>query len=653
MLKHSNRSIMKMRIVVMCGGSGTRLHDYSLPKPLNYIHAKPAISYVLEKAPFQEIDFVVAPHLVPFQFESILRQHFKHKTCRFHYLPYFTRGPVESAWLGTLSFDRAEEPIVFLDNDVVYTFPEAFQYAGTDAFLGYSIDHSGSEAFSFLSLEHGEVKDIQEKKRISDQFGCGVYGFSSLLQFREYAGPLLQTPQSRELYMSMVFARMIENGVRVQGLFFPDPILHIGSLQEVKQSLATLPTPSLRICLDLDNTLVTSPVKEGDYSTVQPIPKMIDLVQKWKAKGHTILIHTARRMQTHKHNVGAAIADCAKITLQTLDKYQIPYDELLFGKPIADVYVDDKALNPYLNPPEAFGFFETPTEEKPVNALSANKFNTIRLEKGSVLKRGPTQFLAGEIYYHLHIPEESAIRTFFPKLMGHTLGPAQSEMRTEYIKGIPFAHLWQSQLLTRTHIDMVLEHVCILHNTVGSDGKPTLDTIQRNYLKKTEERFAQHDEYPFPDREVVQKECMRRLHAYCVPHEMRPAHYIHGDLWFSNVLLTFDNKVKFIDMKGICWKTHTTGGDGLYDYAKFYQSFLGYDAVLQGVYEESQSQRDLRFYYEAKMHEKGIDKDCIHAITFALILGTLPFIADREAKERVWNWARDTFWPRVSHVSQN
>ncbi len=636
-----------MRVVVMCGGSGTRLHDYSLPKPLNYIHAKPAITYVLEKAPFQEIDFVIAPHLVPFEFESILRLHFKHKTCRFHYLPYFTRGPVESAWLGTLAFDREEEPIVFLDNDVVYVFPEAFQYAGQEAFLGYSVDRSGSEAFSFLRLERNEVKEIQEKKRISDKFGCGVYGFSSLLQFREFARPLLQTPQTCELYMSMVFASMIEKGVPVQGLFFPEPILHIGSLQEVKQSLTTLQPPRLRICVDLDNTLVTSPIQDWDYSTVQPIPKMIDLVQKWKAKGHTIIIHTARRMQTHKHNVGAAIADCAKVTLDTLDKYKIPYDELLFGKPIADVYIDDKALNPYLNAPEAFGFFEAPTEEKPVNALSANKFNTITLEKGSVLKRGPTQFLAGEIYYHLHIPEESAIRGFFPKLLGHTLGPTQSEMRTEYIKGIPFAHLWQSQLLTRSHIDTILEHVCILHNTVSSEEKPVFLTIQHNYLKKTEERFSQHAEYPFPDREAVQNECMQRLHAFCTRRDIRPVHYIHGDLWFSNILLTFDNKIKFIDMKGICWKTHTTGGDALYDYAKLYQSFLGYDAVLQGEYEESSYHADMRTYYEGRMREKGIYEDSIRAITFALVLGTLPFIAEEETKQRVWSWAKRVFLPRI------
>jgi capsule biosynthesis phosphatase len=643
-----------MRIVVMCGGSGTRLHDYSFPKPLNYIHAKPAITYVLQNMVFEEIDFVVAPHLVPFQFESTIRLHFKHKTCRFHYLPYFTRGPVESAWLGTLQFnsERDNEPIVFLDNDVIYSFPHGFPVRPDTAFLGYSVDKSGSEAFSFLRVERNRVMEIQEKKRISDLFGCGVYGFASLNQFREYAKPLLQTPQSKELYMSMVFSEMISRGVEVLAMKCEDPVYHIGSLQEVKQSLSVLPVPRLRICVDLDNTLVTSPIIDWDYSSVQPIHKMITLVQEWKAKGHTIIIHTARRMQTHKNNVGAATADCAKVTLETLEKFGIPYDELLFGKPIADVYIDDKALNPYLNTPESFGFFEVPTKETPVNAMASNKFNQIIVEKGSVVKRGPTKYLAGEIYYHLHIPDDSQIRTFFPKILGYTLGSQTSELRTEYVKGIPLSHLWQAKLLTTKHIDDLVESMKILHNTVSRvesrSEKPSKKIIQENYWRKSVERFEQKDVYRFSNHSEVIGECMNRLNTYCTSNEIKSVDFIHGDFWFSNILLTFQNTFQFIDMKGICWKTQTTGGDPMYDYAKLYQSFLGYDSILyHGWQQESEYGYAMRIYYERKLLELNINLESVRAVTFALILGTLPFIEDKEVQETVWIWAKSIFMPRI------
>ena len=59
----------------------------------------------------------------------------------------------------------------------------------------------------------------------------------------------------------------------------------------------------LRVCFDLDNTLVTYPTIPGDYSTVKPIEKNIKLLNDLKNDGHEIIIHTARRMSTHKNNI--------------------------------------------------------------------------------------------------------------------------------------------------------------------------------------------------------------------------------------------------------------------------------------------------------------------------------------------------------------
>ena len=61
-----------MRVVVLCGGSGTRLEDYSLPKPLNMIYGKPSISYALSSIPVDSLHFIVAPHLRKYNFEQII-----------------------------------------------------------------------------------------------------------------------------------------------------------------------------------------------------------------------------------------------------------------------------------------------------------------------------------------------------------------------------------------------------------------------------------------------------------------------------------------------------------------------------------------------------------------------------------------------------
>jgi len=62
-----------------------------------------------------------------------------------------------------------------------------------------------------------------------------------------------------------------------------------------------------------------------------------------KNSGHYIILNTARHMKTTEANVGAVIARQGKILLDWLELHSIPFDELLFGKPYADIYIDDNA----------------------------------------------------------------------------------------------------------------------------------------------------------------------------------------------------------------------------------------------------------------------------------------------------------------------
>lgn len=104
----------------------------------------------------------------------------------------------------------------------------------------------------------------------------------------------------------------------------------------------------MRVCFDLDETLCSLdkdlPTIEA-YKKAHPILEMIDILKELESKGHTIMIYTARGMGTFRGNQGAATASIGKITLDWLLKNNIPYHEIHFGKPSADFYIDDKALN--------------------------------------------------------------------------------------------------------------------------------------------------------------------------------------------------------------------------------------------------------------------------------------------------------------------
>jgi capsule biosynthesis phosphatase len=626
-----------MIVVILCGGSGTRMKDYSLPKPLNLIHGTPAIKYCLQNIPGEitELHFIVAPHLLEYNFEEIVINQFKDRRCIFHYLPYFTRGPIETAYLGIRDISDNGDNIVFLDNDVMYKFPDEFFTDKSSAFLGYAEDNSTSEAYSFLNVKDDRVIMYKEKKRISNHFCCGVYGFHTLTQFRQTAHEIITSCASTELYMSKIYEKFLENDVYIKGIFFPGTIKHLGSLDELYNSWDIIDKPKMRVCFDLDNTLVTNPVIPGDYSSVRPIGKMITLAQKMHNEGHTIIIHTARRMLTHRHNVGAAIRDIAGITLKTLDDFNIPYDEIIFGKPVADIYIDDRAVNPYRDSIQSMGYLSVKDATLPINALPPNRFNTVTIEKDKVVKKGPALSMQGEISYYKSITHD-ALKMFFPLYYGSLTENGVSTLVIENVKSIPFYSIYREGLVSQNHIAALFEFIDILHHTSSQASIPTVNDCMSNYSTKLLERFKQHEEYPFDDAADVQSLCLQRISH----HTPIVTSFIHGDLWFSNILVTYDGNMKFIDMKGKVGDLEKTGGDIYYDYGKLLQSFLGYDAALYG---HERPDNNLLDIFKVELEKRNILYTDVLNVTFSLVMGTLPFISSIDAKQRVWQWIKQVF----------
>jgi ribonucleotide monophosphatase NagD (HAD superfamily) len=88
-------------------------------------------------------------------------------------------------------------------------------------------------------------------------------------------------------------------------------------------------------CFDLDGTLCTD--TQGDYERAAPFPEMVAEVNRLHREGHHVIILTAR-------GSGTGI-DWRATTERQLAAWGVAYDFLFLGKPPADVYVDDKAVN--------------------------------------------------------------------------------------------------------------------------------------------------------------------------------------------------------------------------------------------------------------------------------------------------------------------
>ncbi|PXZ07247.1 capsular biosynthesis protein [Gilliamella apicola] len=100
----------------------------------------------------------------------------------------------------------------------------------------------------------------------------------------------------------------------------------------------------LRICIDLDGTICEIRKNGQSYSDVKVKPGAREKINSLRAEGHTIIINTARNMATTGHNVGKVVRNVGKITLDWLEENNIEYDEIFFGKPNADITIDDRVL---------------------------------------------------------------------------------------------------------------------------------------------------------------------------------------------------------------------------------------------------------------------------------------------------------------------
>ena len=103
------------------------------------------------------------------------------------------------------------------------------------------------------------------------------------------------------------------------------------------------------IVLDLDGTLCEIKAPDDRYEDLKPRPGMMEKLREYRARGFYIIIYTARNMRTYDGNVGLINANTAKVVFQWLDRHQVPYDEVHFGKPWTGrngFCVDDRTIRP-------------------------------------------------------------------------------------------------------------------------------------------------------------------------------------------------------------------------------------------------------------------------------------------------------------------
>jgi len=539
-----------LKVIIPAAGRGRRFQnqDYYTPKPFMKINGSSILERQLLEFSGDDIQVV------------LLREHESHP--EFSYL----KNKYNATWIfcgktnsviETLKHADTSGSIVVIDCDILIDRQSISK--GTGNFVMYFNDRTRIPRYSYLQTKGSEITRITEKVKTSDMACCGVYGYKDGL-------PKTKST-TEEKYQSHLIQEQINTG-EVYRAIEAGTYINLGTPSQVHTNRHKVKDIYKIYCFDLDNTLVT-PSQDGSHNDCKPIHENINLVKELYARGNKIIIHTARRMATHAGDAKKAEADIGETTKSQLDKYSIPYHELVFGKPYADTYVDDKAINARPNTRRSIGYHE---ENK------TRHFNKITEIDNTLIKEGRT--VSNEAYWYESINQDWR-EVYTP--------------RTSYDQGKLMMQKLKGQTVSSIYIggdnfslQKTVEPIIELHS---KETKPTVSKqeIKNFYLDKLKARHEHKNQ-------IRSNDLYEKLHRYISEYECERVTEIHGDPVFTNIIAS-DEGYKYIDPRGAMLDKKTAHGDPMYDYAKMYQSIVGYDFIITGsrIYESYIEENAIEF----------------------------------------------------------
>ncbi|KAJ9156553.1 Capsule biosynthesis phosphatase [Pleurostoma richardsiae] len=636
-----------INVIIPIGGIGSRFakEGYRFPKPLINIVGRPMLLWLIDNLSLKDGDtlWMAINEEVDNEFRigQLISKTFPKIDFRLLRLRHQTKGASETLYIVSQSMTKEHlgRKTVSLDCDTIYwgdVLEDVRRMPHGHGGCFYFTDDGDKPIFSYIKTEPKDglerIVDIREKKAISNKANTGAYVFPSGGQLKSWAQqnldkPLPEGSEVGEYYTSQMIALMMKNGVPFLGMPVDKKDFTVVGTPEQLQALlrqlnnsksreVPIKMKKRRFCFDLDGTLVGYPEVKGDYSTCPPIEKNIKLVQQLFKAGHHIIIQTARRMKTHDGNVGSVIADIGPVTFAQLAKYEIPFHDIHFGKPWADVYVDDLAVNANLDTMREIGWLLEENESsllgdsgaddsaKKEGMIAARDFNTIQIVGGKVVKSSKSENILGELYFYSHMPQE--LSHIFPKVFNVDYIPdtATYSITMENRRGLTFSHLLVGRSITKGRMLNFLKSLHTIHSTRSTE-KPSLEipsalaakfdehsedkspqgvNIYANYGAKLRSRWETHrDRYDAlgPLAEKLYSRLDEFLDTYEAEDKGVYAEVIHGDPVFSNAILSPDEQlVSFIDVRCRQENILTSEGDIHYDLAKVLQSLCGYDHIL-------------------------------------------------------------------------
>jgi len=220
-----------MNIIIPLGGKGERFinEGYTNPKAMIKIFEKTMIEYVLDNLNYNkedEIFIIYNKKLDDYDFYNFIHT-------KYHHIKMFsiddTRGAVETLYEGfrqILETSNYHKKTLLLDCDTFYTddIISKFRKTNNNACF-YTKNNDPEPIYSYIQInDEGNITEIKEKIKISDNANTGCYAFRDINELNNYCKFVLDNniTFNNEPYTSCVISEMIKNGATFEGLELND-----------------------------------------------------------------------------------------------------------------------------------------------------------------------------------------------------------------------------------------------------------------------------------------------------------------------------------------------------------------------------------------------------------------------------------------------
>lgn len=348
----------------------------------------------------------------------------------------------------------------------------------------------------------------------------------------------------------------------------------------------------MRIVIDLDDTI--SKTENRDYEHSQPIRSVIDKLAEVRATfpNVEVVLHTARGMNSCKGDVKKAEMKNRPAIERFLQRNGIKVDRILFGKPLGDLYIDDKAM-------AARDFAASPIER--YEGLSGA---TVERVGGMIVKTAENVREQAAWY-----EQARAYGIAVPAVFCVQLG----KLYMEHVSGTPACEKVDIRVLRRIIEDM--------REFPALEGENDLRGYADHCEKRAKDAGAPYRLLP---NDITDCEILRKR-TFC-----------HGDLSLMNIIVR-GNKMVYFDPSSTRGLSHW-----LVDAAKVRASLRWLDASLVGTKHDQR----LTMYFDARFSDEELHAIKILEIThFYRVLHSAEKQGRIDIATRLWNNFKDPFEP--------